>query len=85
MIRMEVWMDQISLYKNYTITISNDLGKVHSIEEKMKTLHLISNQIRLIKENNTITICWLIKGHKANHQKFIQALLHESSVLKLEV
>lgn len=85
MMKMELWIDNESVYKNYTITLINRYSLVEMIELKLIEYKLSSKRVRISKNLDYLEVCWNIKGKKSNHDLFLMYLMNESTISKFEV
>ena len=53
-------------------------------EDLFKECHLRFKRIKQTKSANKITGSWMVQGTKKNHKKFVEKILHDTTVEEFE-
>jgi putative Mg2+ transporter-C (MgtC) family protein len=80
--KIQVWIDQFSQIRIYSITLPMDSNIELDFEKKTKEFNLTTINQKLGKSQNQKIIKWTIKGHQMNQDRWVQSLLADSRILE---
>lgn len=80
----EELIDKWNQTKTYTITCLYTADAVAGIEELFRQYALKKKLSGQIKDENKITITWIVQGKARNHQLFITAMMKDDSITRFE-
>jgi len=79
--RLEVWIDRIRESRTYKIVISaDDLNKMDSIQETMKSHKLHVYEHHQSKSDDTIVSTWRTMGKPDNHESFVSDMMKDKAI-----
>ena len=82
--KLEDWIDRINQMRNYRIGCAFKKETLQKFEESFKSHHLIFKRGREIKNEDTITGEWFVRGSQKNHLSFINEILQDPEVKRFE-
>ena len=85
MIRMEYLIDRINQMKTYDLTLAYNEQVIGDFEILMREYHLRSKRISYNKDQDMLRITWNVQGKEKDHKDFIESLLNNHAVLRLNV
>jgi putative Mg2+ transporter-C (MgtC) family protein len=81
---LENVIDQINQLKIYIIHCDYTENKKTEFEHLLKKYYLKFRLTKQVKEGVNLTFTWEVQGHSKNHAQFIEMLLNDESVKKIE-
>jgi putative Mg2+ transporter-C (MgtC) family protein len=81
---MENWIDRTNQMRNYKITCGFKEETLQRFEDCFKAHYLTFKRGREIKDGDSITGEWFVRGSKKNHLSFISEILHDREVNHFE-
>jgi putative Mg2+ transporter-C (MgtC) family protein len=81
---LENWIDRINQMRNYKIGCEFKEETMQKFEKCFEAHHLIYKRGREIKNGDSITGEWFVRGSKKNHFSFINEILHNPEVKRFE-
>src|SRR4051812_7632606 len=82
--RLENWIDHMSQMRNYRIETDFKEETMQRFEKCFKNHHLKFKRGREIKNVDTISGEWFVRGSKKNHLAFIHEILHNPEIKHFE-
>lgn len=82
--KLEDWIDRISKTHNYKIVSVYKPELLYQYERLLAECKLKYKQTKQAKTGDLISGWWTVHGLDKNHQKFIDKILHDSSVKEFE-
>ena len=80
----ENWIDHINQMRNYKIFSEYKEETMKRYEKCFQAHHLKYKRGREVKDGDTISGEWFVRGSKKNHLAFIYEMLHDPSVTRFE-
>ena len=80
----ENWIDHINQTRNYKIQTAFKEETMGKFEKCFRAHHLTYKRAREIKEGDTISGEWFVRGSKQNHLDFIYEILHDPEIMRFE-
>lgn len=77
-------IDNLNQTKEYTIQNQLPEETTGDIEKLLQQYHLKWKLVKQVKEGNILTNTWQVRGHAKNHKHFMESLLQDKRVLKME-
>lgn len=81
---LEKWLDNINQTRNYKIVSVYKPNLLLEYERLLKECNLKYNCVRKAKRGEYISGTWLVEGVEENHNRFVEKILHDSSVKEFE-
>ncbi len=81
---MENWIDRVNQMRNYKIVCDFKEETMGRFEKCFVAHHLKYKRAREIKDGDTITGEWFVRGSQKNHLEFINEILHDPEVSHFE-
>jgi len=81
---LENWIDQINQMRDYKIACDFKQVNLERFEKCFKAHHLKYKRGREIKDGDSITGEWFVRGSKKNHLAFIDEILRDPEVNRFE-
>src|ERR1700694_5442239 len=85
MVKLEIWIDRVNQFKTYKLTVPNRDRIMEDYEELMRRHGLSPRRDGQAKDGADLVVYWDVQGPQATHLKFIELLLADTQVKKLEV
>jgi putative Mg2+ transporter-C (MgtC) family protein len=80
----ENWIDHINQMRNYRIVAEYKEETMKRFEKCFQAHHLTYKRGREIKDGESISGEWFVRGSKKNHLAFIYEMLHDPTVTRFE-
>jgi putative Mg2+ transporter-C (MgtC) family protein len=80
----ENWIDHINQTRNYKIQTEFKEETMGKFEKCFQVHHLKYKRAREIKDGDTISGEWFVRGSKQNHLDFISEILHDPEIRRFE-
>jgi putative Mg2+ transporter-C (MgtC) family protein len=80
----ENWIDHINQMRNYRIVAEYKEETMKRFEKYFHAHHLTYKRGREIKDGESISGEWFVRGSKKNHLAFIYEMLHDPTVTRFE-
>jgi len=81
---MENWIDRLNQMRNYRITCDFNKETMFRFEELFKAHRLKFKRGREIKDGDTMSGEWFVRGSKKNHLSFINQMLQDPDIRRFE-
>lgn len=82
--KLERWIDKIHQLKNYRIVSPYKEDLLDQYEELFRKFNLKYKRVRRSRKGDDIIGSWAVQGIEVNHNKFIEAVLHDHTVKEFE-
>lgn len=83
-LKIENWMDRINQAHQYSITTAGLKDLVPQFENRFAEFGLKFKRLKQVKEAGSYSGTWSLRGHKKAHDRFIAAMLADTSIVKFE-
>jgi putative Mg2+ transporter-C (MgtC) family protein len=80
----ENWIDHLNQTRNYKIQTEFNEETMGKFEKCFEAHHLKYKRAREVKEGDTISGEWYVRGSKQNHLNFINEILHDPEIRRFE-
>ncbi len=80
----ENWIDHLNQTRNYKIQTDFKEETMGKFEQCFHAHHLKFKRAREVKEGDTISGEWYVRGSKQNHLDFINEILHDPEISRFE-
>jgi putative Mg2+ transporter-C (MgtC) family protein len=81
---MENWIDRVNQTRNYRIVCAFQMETMRRFEKCFEAHHLKYKRGREIKDGDSITGEWFVRGSQKNHFALISEILHDPEVSRFE-
>lgn len=81
---LEKSIERLHRTKTYEIKIETEKVSLHDIDALFKQYRLKPKTIKVIREDNIITITSQADGHAGNHEQFMQAVINDTRFDRVE-
>lgn len=81
---VERLIDRLNQIKEYTIENTLPEETTGGIERLLQQHRLKWKIVKQVKEENTLTSIYQVRGHAGNHTRFMEDLIRDKKVLKME-
>jgi putative Mg2+ transporter-C (MgtC) family protein len=80
----ENWIDHLNQTRNYKIQTDFKEETMNRFEKCFQSHHLKYKRAREVKDGDTISGEWYVRGSKQNHLDFINEILHDPEIRRFE-
>lgn len=82
--KLERWIDNVHQLKNYRIVSAYKEDLLDQYEQLFRKYNLTYKRMRRSRRGEDIIGSWVVQGIEENHNKFIEAVLHDHTVKEFE-